>query len=278
VDFFRELLAMDPAARKLALTNRTPQVRERLLAKVREYELLPPEARELRLRATELRWYLVPLMKTPAAQRPPLDTSVPAELRPLVADRLQHWDLLPPDAQRELVENELALDYFSQVQSPGAADPGRLAENLSPAQRQRLEADLARWRAMPPAERERIFEQVRRFFELTPREQEKTLSTLSAAERAQIDQTLRAFQGLPREQRAQCIRSFAKFAGLSAAERQQFLQNAERWSAMSPSEREAWRNLVRKLALAPPLPPGFVSGPLPPLPPGASPLAATNRH
>jgi predicted Fe-S protein YdhL (DUF1289 family) len=260
----------------VALTNRPPEVRERLLKKVEEYAALSPEARELRLRATELRWYLVAQMKLPLAQRPPLETSVPADLRKLVADRLQQWDLLPPDAQRELLDNELALDYFSQVQSADATPPQQLLENLSPAQQQRVEADIARWQSMPAAERERLFERVRHFFELTPKEQQKALASVSAAERAQIDETLRAFRDLPREQRGQCIRSFAKFAGMGAAERQQFLQNAERWGEMSPTERQAWRDLVRKLPLTPPLPPGLTTSLLPPLPPARPPLPAAN--
>jgi len=92
VDFFRELLGMPPGDREVALSNRPPEVRSRLLAKVREYEALSPEERELRLRATELRWFLVPLMRQGPGQRPPLETSVPAHLRQAISDRLALWD------------------------------------------------------------------------------------------------------------------------------------------------------------------------------------------
>ena len=63
VDLFRELLAMTPAGRENFLTNRPPGIRNRILAKVREYGALDPNERELRLRATELRWYLLPLLR-----------------------------------------------------------------------------------------------------------------------------------------------------------------------------------------------------------------------
>ena len=53
VDFFRQLLAMSPAERNQSLTNRSPEIRARILAKVREYQALGPDERELRLRATE---------------------------------------------------------------------------------------------------------------------------------------------------------------------------------------------------------------------------------
>lgn len=258
IDFFRELLAMSGPERRQALTNRAPQVRERLLAKIQEYERMPADQRELRLRATELRWYLVPLMKTPAAQRPPVATLVPAHLRKPVTDRLEQWDLLPSEAQRELLENELAVDYFTQA-------------SLPPARRQQLAGAIQRWEALPPAERQRLFDRVNKFFDLTPKEQEKAKATLTATEREQMERTLSAFAKLTREQRIQGVRSFEKFASMTAAERQSFLQNAARWSAMSPAERETWRNLVRKLPEMPPLPPDFYGGPPPPLPPTPAP-------
>lgn len=278
VDFFRELLAMNADERRAALTNRTPEVRARVLAKVVEYELMPPDLAEVRLRATELRWYLVPLMKLPPAERQSLAITVPSQLRKLVADRLERWDLLPAEARHELLDNELALDYFTQAGAPGAEQQRRLLEGLPPAQRQRLEADIRRWDALPATERQQLFERVNHFFDLTPREQEKVKATLSAQEREQMEQTLNAFANLPREQRVQCIRSFQKFAGLSATERRQFLQDAGRWSAMPVADREQWRQLVRRLPEMPPLPPDFHAPPppLPPVPAVKSSPVATN--
>src|SRR5689334_6202198 len=57
VDFFRELLALERTERTRLLADRTLESRKRILAKVREYELLSADQRELRLRVTELRWY-----------------------------------------------------------------------------------------------------------------------------------------------------------------------------------------------------------------------------
>ncbi|HTV76036.1 MAG TPA: hypothetical protein VMD57_03480, partial [Candidatus Baltobacteraceae bacterium] len=62
VEFFRQLLAMTPDERDNCLKIHPPEIRERILAKVAEYEALDPDERELRLRATELRWYLMPLL------------------------------------------------------------------------------------------------------------------------------------------------------------------------------------------------------------------------
>jgi hypothetical protein len=82
VDLFRELLAMTPAGRENYLTNRPPGIRARILAKVREYEALDPNERELRLRATELRWYLLPLLHESPTNRAAQLAAIPDELQP----------------------------------------------------------------------------------------------------------------------------------------------------------------------------------------------------
>src|SRR5260221_2053567 len=67
VDLFRSVLIMSPLERREFLGQRTPEAQKLILAKIREYEGLTPELRDLRLRVTELRWYLLPLLNTPAA-------------------------------------------------------------------------------------------------------------------------------------------------------------------------------------------------------------------
>src|SRR5438094_235453 len=66
VDSFRQLLAMPPRDREHYLSDKPPEIRARLLDKVKEYQALGPDERELRLRATELRWYLLPLLRESA--------------------------------------------------------------------------------------------------------------------------------------------------------------------------------------------------------------------
>ena len=88
VDFFRQLLAMRPAEREIFLTNRPPEIRKRILVKVNEYEALDPNTRELRLRATELRWYLMPLLRESPTTRAARLAQVPEDIRELVVDRL----------------------------------------------------------------------------------------------------------------------------------------------------------------------------------------------
>jgi hypothetical protein len=259
---------MTPDEREAYLTNRPLQIRERILAKVGEYEALDPNERELRLRATELRWYLLPLMQEPPDQRAARLAEVPADMSELVKSRLNQWIILPPPLQQEFLENERALRYFANVD---VSNNPALRQIAPPG------SDLARWSTMTEDQRGKITAGVNQFFELTPDEKQAALGTLSDAERQQMEKTLQAFDQLPLDQREECTHAFAKFAGLSAAEKQEFLKNAERWSRMSPADRQAWRDLVVNVPAWPPLPPDFIVSPPPP-PTNFSPVATTNPN
>ncbi len=263
---------MTPPERANYLTNKAPEIRERILAKVREYLALDPDERELRLDATELRWYLLPLLRESSTNRDARRAQVPDNLRDLVQSRLVEWDALPPQFRQEFLDNEQTLHYISHVDPTNAPpEPG--------AQRVPTDAQQAHWQALSQEDRQRITAQFSQFFDLTPDEKQKTLNTLSEAERAQMEKTLQSFDKLPPAQRAQCIRAFTQFAGMSPAERAEFLKNAERWSQLPPKERQAWRDLVAQVPLWPPLPTTLIRPPMPPplTPPRPHLTVATNR-
>jgi hypothetical protein len=262
VDLFRELLAMTPEDREKYLTNRPPEIGARILAKVAEYEALDPNERELRLRATELRWYLLPLMHKSSTNRATQLAAVPDDIRDLVQDRISQWDLLPSPLQQKFLEDESVLKYFERVKligGPPGADAVTVPGSL-----------------YPDVQRRNIAEQVNRFFELTADEKQETLNTLSEVERQQIKKTLQSFDRMPVSQRTECVQAFAKFAGLSPAEQQEFLKNADRWAQMSPADRQTWRDLVTHVPEWPPLPPGFL--PPPPLVPATAHSAVATNH
>ena len=260
VDFFRELLAMNATERQETLADRSPASQKLILAKVREYASLDPDQRELRLQVTELRWYLLPLMTTPATNRPAQLAAIPLKDRVLIEDRLHEWDKLPAEVQRELLANQATLQYFTEIEGQTDAQRRKALESLSPARRQKLQEGIEAWNVLPEEQRHTILNRFTQFFDLTPHDKERALRALSAPERRQIERTLRTFGGLSPDQRAQCLRGFEQFTSLSLAERQQFLKNAERWKLLTPNQRQAWRDLVTKLP--PPMPPE-----LPPMPP-----------
>ena len=245
VTFFRGLLALTPAERNSALASRSPEARTRILAKVQEYQKLDANERELRLRATELRWYLTPLFRTNSAGRAPRLAQVPEDLRGLVTSRLAQWDALPPALQKEFLDNDRALHYFAHVEVTNSATAGPEAQKLS--------------------------EQFSQIFELTAAERQQVLGTLPDGERAAMEKTLQSFDQLTPQQRLLCVRNYAKFAGMSGTERTDFLKNAEHWSQMSPEERKSWRDLVAHVPQWPPMPVTTLKSAGPMLPPHIAP-------
>lgn len=264
VDQFRRLLAMTEEQRQNAMAEKKQEVRERLRTKLAEYKALTPEEREARLRATELRWYLPPLLSVPRSNRPPNLDYIPEPIRPLIEERLRRWDMLPKPLGNELLDNREAIQFLTQ---PGAAtreEQERLLALLPPERRTLLEAGIDRINALPEIKRKQLFDRFNSYLDLSLQEQSRILGKLSVAERTQMEKTLEDFNKLTGLQRRQCLIAFDKFAGLSIVERHQFLKNAEKWAAMSASERAQWRRLVEKVPDWPPMPPTTV--PSPPLP------------
>lgn len=262
VAVFRELLSMGPAERQTFLETRPPENQRSLERKLREYESLDRNEREWRLQATELRFYLMPLMSAAPTNRPTQLKALPAGIRPLVVNRLRSWDALPEETRQELLANEAAMRYFTGAGAPPVPPQ---AETSTPRPGgDRVEASLERWRAMPPGERLKAQQRFNLFFELSATEKERAMKNLSEEERRQIEKTLGVFSDLPPAQRAQCIRAFNSFVGLSPEDRRQFLRNAQVWSRMTPGERNEWRALVDKLSHQPAPPPVPGDAPVPP--------------
>ena len=254
VDSFRTLLVMPAADRTEHLSTRSAEVQKKLVEKIREYQALTADERELRLKATELRWYLKPLMTVPATNRDAQVKLIPENLREMVASRISVWDKLPPAIQQRILTNQQAATYITlgPPMPPGIPSP---ADKIRTSLQHRFN----------------------QLFELTPSEKEKILATLSDAERRQMEKTLETFGKLNPSQRRQCITSFTKFAGMSPTERQEFLKNAQRWPEMSAAERQSWRELVSAAPKMPPLPLITIKHPPLPVNPRKTPASVTTN-
>ena len=273
VDTFREYLSMSAAELTKALSERTPERQMQLRAKIDEYRKLSADERELRLQATELRWWLLSLMRQPATNDSVGLAMVPTNLQAMVATRLTTWrQLFLSEMQQEFLDNEDVRELFVGVEKAGPSQLQKKLNSLTPERRKTLEAGLERWTAMSPEERNRMRQNIEQFFAFDTRERAKVLRTLSESERQQMETTLNAFAGLTPEQRRTCVLSFEKFASMTVVERAQFLRNAERWANMTLEERQRWRDLVKKVPQFPPLPHAS-AGRMPnaPMPPGALP-------
>lgn len=267
ISYFRNLLAMTPQQRQIALAKKSPEVRQRILIKVTEYAALDPGQRELRLRATELRWFLMPLLRASPDARNVQLALVPNNIRDMVNLRLHQWEILPPALQREFLENEQTLSYFSQVNVTN-----NITSGAGPS-----DDEKSRWNTLSDDQRKVMIARFNQFFELSPWEKQKALSGLSELERAQMQKTLDTFDKLPPPQRFECIHAFGKFADMAPQERAEFLKNARRWSQMTPAERKAWSDLVLHVPQWKPISPAAIMPPLPPVQKKLHPLVVTNR-
>jgi hypothetical protein len=234
---------MGPSERTKALADRPEETRKRILAKIREYKSFNQDERELRLKVTELGYYLRPLMRTPATNRAAQVALIPTGYRELVQVRLEKWDQLTQSAQQKLLQNEAAIRAITEVTNGVSTNAIRSAM---------LHNTIRNWNRLPLKDRQELTNNFDYFFQLKPAERQKAVKILSPGEKAQIAATLQKFGKLNADQRGQCIQSFEKLAAMSARERQQFFKNTERWEMMTPKERDDWRNLVETAPLLPP--------------------------
>ncbi len=239
---FRELLAMSPAERERVLATRSPKQREVLQSKLREYEALPPLERESRLCTLQLRLYLRPLMEAPLSNRWERVAEIPQPDRGLVEKRLQVWDQLSPEVQRESLTNEVVLRCLFRPEPP---IPGPSGPELKP---------------------QAILDKINQLLESSEKEKTKVLNEFTQPERQRMQKTLQAFERLSKTQREQCIRGFQKLA--------QFLSNVDYWQSMSSKDRQAWQGLIYRLSAPRPPQPAPPAPKLPTVPPSR--LTATN--
>jgi len=268
VVYFRGILGMTQAERDRALAGKSAEYKKAVLGKVQEYQALPPDIREARLRQTQLRWDLITLMKLRPAARPALLTDLAAQDRALLEERLRQWDQLPPDMKEGFLKEEGFLDFYLRWLESSAVEKQKILGNLPPARRQEWTNELVDWQSLPETQRQQLCGEFRRFFDLDPAQQNRTLTTFTDTERKDMQGALNRFAALSAAQRKACIESFQKFATMAPEERNQFLKNAASWEAMTPNERDLWRALVQKFPIMPPMPSLIGTPPYPPLPPG----------
>jgi len=247
---FRQLLGMSAAERETILVTRSPEQRQVLQNKLREYEALPPLQRESRLCTLQLRLYLRPLMEAPLSNRLERVAAVPQPDRGLVEKRLLIWDQLSPEMQRESLTNEVVLRCLFRPEPPMPGPGG------------------------PEMKSQEILDKINQLLESSEKEKSKVLNEFNESERQRMQKALQSFERLSKTQRERCINGFQKLAGLSGPERQQFLSNVDYWESMSPKDRQAWQALINRMsAPRPPQPPP----PTPPFPSNhPSRLTATN--
>lgn len=269
IDVFRRLLAATPDECEAILATQPANRRPILELKLREYKMLPPSERELRLEMTELRDYMLKLMKLPPQARSVEIAQIPAKKRKQITDRLQKWDQVPPDEQKELLANENIIHYWVRFETDSPEQKEIIRKRFTDENWNKLEQKIAALKALPDDKRTRMVYEFHQFFELTAKEKSKILNTLSDQERKQMEKLLKEFEQLPPAQRRLAVDSFEKFRNMPIEEQKRFLRNAELWESMTHEDRQAWRTLMQ----LPPVPADYGSQPItkPPHPGDAAP-------
>ncbi|MCC6231765.1 MAG: DUF3106 domain-containing protein [Verrucomicrobiales bacterium] len=265
---FRQLLALPAPARERLVSQRPEPQRAALRARLADYERLAAPDREQRLNATDLYWHMQQLLRRPAAERQSLLATAPESLRPILAERLELWDALPASDREALLQHERAIRYFARLKtvSPPPLPPGTGPSlSAAPPVPLRVQAELGPLQDLTPEQRERARQQWTQFFQAPAPRVQRALLTMDARERQAMERVLERFRLLSPDQRQSCIDSFTRFTTLSNSERAEFLRRAERWEKLPAEERAAWRQLVDKLPILPPLPTDGTPPPLPPV-------------
>lgn len=255
VAFFRELLALPPAARAEALASRPAAKRSVIELKLQEYAALPAAERESRLRAMEFHQYLKVLLSAPPGVREAWTASVPAEYRTLCEERLRLWTVLPPKIQSYMRDRETTLKWLTRWEGAPEVERRQLLASLPQDRRQDMERDVARWQAMSPAERDSAWRATRQMFELSLKDQQRVLVAVSAVNRVPAAKFVDQLRQLPGDQRTAYLDGFRRFSQLDVEKRARYLQGWEQWKKLTEAERDVWRQLASKVPKPPVIPP-----------------------
>ena len=257
IDLFRRLLATNAIGRDQFMFGKSVALRQYLESRIREFEVMPAEERNAKLQALELRWYMPHVMRLKPAERASRLETIPEPIRNVIRQRLLQWDILPPQLQQEVLDNETVIKFFERPEQAGGS--GKALDAMSAGQRDELDKRYKKWMVLPEGERARIVRRFDDFMGMPEAAQSNALARLTDTDYAQMQQTFSQFGTLSKEQRVQAMQGFWKFAELSPAEQAAFLKTAERWRTMSEKDRELWRTVVARAQAArtnapPPLP------------------------
>jgi len=250
---FHRLLAMNPEDREKVLANKSDKQRKYLRNELKKYDDMTPETRGTELQALRVRYYLKELVKWPAESRQSALAVIPDADRKLVEDRLQRWDRLSPDLQKEVLDNERTIRYVLQLEGLSREEQQQILPTLPKSIKETWERKLEQWHSLPSDHRQRIYAQFHRFFELSPKERAKVLETLSESERQQAKESLDALEKLPPDERNACVETFYRVVEKPPKSEDHifFLESVQRWKAMTPKEKQVWKDLMIVL---PPIP------------------------
>jgi len=260
LEAFRKLLVMSPEQRQAELSKRSARSAKLLQRKLAEYDAMEPGLRELRLQATELGYYLNPLLTRSKKEREISLKHMPQKFASLIRVRLEKWDQLPREMKDGIRKNRWMMHAVLRYGPKFAGSA--LAKRLPASTSRDAEEHIKAWQSLTPEKQEQLLQSFNTFFSLNSDEQERVIARLPEYQRAKVFATLGEIQRLPEASRRECMNALQRFIAMDAKQRMAFFHNAEEWKKLSEVEKKSWRTVVKDFAKPapsefPPVPPGM---------------------
>lgn len=227
---FRTILNWSPEERSQFVKKQPANVQRILERKIMEYEALSESQREFRLIATELHFYLDPLLVGNRNIDPSAVQEVPPHLRKYIDQSVGFWNRIKPAHRDLLLAKKEAVSYLISISS-------RLY-------------DLEKLMPKPAPEWDNLYN----FLQLPHNKQLSFMKAYQIKPSIEMEKLLVAFQGLEDEEKRNCAHAFVCYLSFPNNLKTQFVDGLAEWSQKKPSERSIWREIASKYPRIRPVP------------------------
>ncbi len=251
ISHFRQLLELNTQQREAIILRQEPSTRRILERKLEEYASLSEGEKEFRLFATELHFYLEPMIgRDSSIEKIPADR-IPDSIIPHLRTAMDFWNQLPVSQRDLLLSKKKAITYLIT-----------------------LTYSSARLSAIVPEQSDE-WESLNRFLALSLDKQKAFLNSYGLAGNTRIVQVLEKMASLSADQRDRSVHALTCYLSFPPAMKDRFMDGVHTWNSMKPTERTVWRQIADRYPRVKPAPLPFstqtAEGPYPPFPVPAEP-------
>jgi hypothetical protein len=245
VTHLRRLLKAEPSERERLLQQHAASKRSFWERKINQYQAMDAGEQQRRLQEAQWHWYLMLVMRAPDPLRARLVEQIPIEDRPLIQDRLQAWQAMPEDLQRDILLHLPALQYFARF---AALKPAEQQQALAQGQPVATQG----WQSLDQPRQRSLFQTYQSFIGLEAQQQRQVLARIPIPQRMSLQERLVGMDHLSPELRRRCLEALDALKQMNAQEQVRFRQTALQWKDLSGDAMDAVRQVATRI---PPLPP-----------------------
>lgn len=239
---FRDLLSYSEDQQRAFVIKQAPEIQSILSSKLDEYRNLPSAQREFKLVATELHFYLDPVLKSHENIDRTLFSQAPSHVQHYLNMAVEFWNGLSIPHRDLLLSKKAAVSYLISL-------------SYKSGESQSYDPSKSEWDGLYS-------------FLLMPSDQQKAfLDSVDVNPSGTINKILTAFENLDEEERKRCAHAFVCYLSFPPQLKKQLNDGLHSWAEKPPIERSLWREIAEKYPkITPiPLPPGMEVSPTAPL-------------